>query len=556
MHLALVLTLCLAADGIDDLIARGRALLDARKPQEAEAVFTAAAAQDHDSLRTRLWVLRAWMDQGRSNDTLDAIDALERSGTSGIEIDYLYGMAFLRRAEALMRQDVTDSALQLNIEEAFGRLRIVTAKDPLRFYDAFLPLAKAAWYSQENGAARAAAEAAVARAPEDPPAHLMLGRIALSQFSAAKGEAEPWPAEAEAHWSAARAAFLRVLELHRRPQDDAARAEAADAAVQLGHTLVWKALRAQAAEAFGTAMGLTPTGIDYAQVRGLLLAPLPTESGAVYDPGQDFLHALEKGAELCESTFGKSDLRDATLLWWLGYARYELRRKAPAEEAFRAALAKQPFANTWVYVAALRFDDQDVEGALAALREGWELDAPTVVSTLQYGQQSELAKVQGLADQLSQADPPRRLDAAFAWELCAEALPSHAPYWNNLGLFLRDAGDDLRQAKGQAADPALLADLFERAHRAYQRCIALEKDDPQYLNDAAVMLHYYLERDLEQALAMYDRARALAAALVEKDAFPSDEERARIQIALRDSTNNGNLLRKKLGREKGGAGGG
>ena len=39
-----------------------------------------------------MWILRAWMDQGRSNDTLDAIDALGPEQASEAERDYLYGM--------------------------------------------------------------------------------------------------------------------------------------------------------------------------------------------------------------------------------------------------------------------------------------------------------------------------------------------------------------------------------------------------------------------------------------------------------------------------------
>src|SRR5262245_65819363 len=64
-----------AAD-VDALIQRGRTLLDEGKPAEAERLFTEAADHDHGTISTRMWVLRSWMDQGRSNDTLDALDAL------------------------------------------------------------------------------------------------------------------------------------------------------------------------------------------------------------------------------------------------------------------------------------------------------------------------------------------------------------------------------------------------------------------------------------------------------------------------------------------------
>ena len=62
---------------VTDLIERGRTLLDSGDPAQAQPLFEEAARAEGDSLRTRMWVLRSWMDQGRNNDTLDALDALD-----------------------------------------------------------------------------------------------------------------------------------------------------------------------------------------------------------------------------------------------------------------------------------------------------------------------------------------------------------------------------------------------------------------------------------------------------------------------------------------------
>src|SRR5206468_12831120 len=107
-----------APDSVEGLIARGREALEAGKVPEAQKLFEQAAEKDGSSLRTRTWVIRSWMEQGRINDSLDAIDAIARGGAiakgragakdgpttkgdasakggvSGKEIDYLYGMAF------------------------------------------------------------------------------------------------------------------------------------------------------------------------------------------------------------------------------------------------------------------------------------------------------------------------------------------------------------------------------------------------------------------------------------------------------------------------------
>ena len=109
-----------------------------------EPLVEAAARLDGNSMRTRLWVLRTWMDLDRSNDTLDAIDEMSRSGETGPEVDYLYGMAFARRALNHLSQGVTDASIQMNFMDATEHLKRALAASPKRFSDGHLSLATAA----------------------------------------------------------------------------------------------------------------------------------------------------------------------------------------------------------------------------------------------------------------------------------------------------------------------------------------------------------------------------------------------------------------------------
>ena len=145
-------------------IERGRALLDAGRLAEAEAEFAAAAAADGDSLRTRMWILRCWMALGRTNDPLAALAALRRAGAAGPEMNYLYGMAFARRAEGHMAQGVTDSSVEMNFQDAKDRLVESVKTDAVRYRDAFLSLAHAAWFTQDLETARWAAPSTPMRA--------------------------------------------------------------------------------------------------------------------------------------------------------------------------------------------------------------------------------------------------------------------------------------------------------------------------------------------------------------------------------------------------------
>jgi tetratricopeptide (TPR) repeat protein len=148
-------------DGVTDWIARGREALEAGRAAEAQKIFEEAAAKDQNSLRTRTWVLRSWMDQGRINDSLDAIDELAKGGAKGPAVDYLYGMAFARKARGYMQTNVAGGPVQMALDDAVQYLDRAVKADPELARDAFLPLAEAAWYGQKLDIARSAAETAV-----------------------------------------------------------------------------------------------------------------------------------------------------------------------------------------------------------------------------------------------------------------------------------------------------------------------------------------------------------------------------------------------------------
>jgi tetratricopeptide (TPR) repeat protein len=89
--------------------------------------------------------------------------------------------------------------------------------------------------------------------------------------------------------------------------------------------------------------------------------------------------------------------------------------------------------------------------------------------------------------------PPEKFDEmrAFAAKLCV-AEPDRAASWNNYGFFAREAK------------------RYEESNRAYRRAIALEPENARYLNDAAIILLYHLDRDYPQARAWLEKARELA----------------------------------------------
>lgn len=513
-------------------IAEGRALLEAGQPGVAEEPFRRAAEADGDTLRTRMWVLRSWMDQGRSNDTLDALDELDRAGETGIEMTYLYGMAFARRAEGYLAEGVTDSSVQNNFLDATRLLGQATEADPERFADAFLPLARAAWHVSELETARRAADRAVELRPGAPAGWIERGRILMTAFAQANAD-EPEGTLAQALLADAQDSFQRAVAAAGSPRDEDGSLRLAEAATQLGHTWLWQKRGPEATAAYALAAAWNPQGFDYSQaLEALRGVPKALDD----DRPSGFRAALEEASALREAGGLPPHPGAGTLLWWLGWARFSEGEFAGAEEAFQGSLALVPeFTNAWFYVGLARQYRKDSEGAIQAMRTGWAADPASMVATAASAG-GALRAFEGLLGWCAEQEPPRNLDAAFLAELLAEAMPNEARHWNNLGLFLRDEGErlelDAYKKKEPAPDPALLADLYGRAMKAYQRALALNPDDPQLVNDTALMLHYHLDGDPAEVEPLYRRSLARIDELLAGELGASD--RARYEQTQKD----------------------
>lgn len=510
-----------APDGVGDLIEQGRKALEQKRIAEAERIFQEAAQKDGSTLRTKTWVIRAWMEDGRINDSLNAIDALDREGAQGPAIDYLYGMAFALKARGYLAAQTGGSEIQMSLEDAVSFLERAVRADPELARDAFLPLAEAAWYCQKLEIARPAADMAVARAPEDPDAQFMLGRIALSQFSATK-DAPDRAAEADASWETARKAFSKAAELLGRPESPALVDQLTRIRVDLGHTYAWKKKLEEAQREYAEAISWKPSLVDLQRVRTLL-------------GSERFLATLESAASSIGKHLGAEAPEIATVQWWLGWARYEQKQYEKADEAFSVAVAKWPgYVNSWYYIMLSRYHQRDYEGSVAALRRHFEEDPADLVASIGESPETNLRIVDFLVGWLSEKD--RFEEAAILAQVQTSVEPGNTRFWNNLGLFWRDAGAALRETDRPGAAPEARA-AFEKSWQAYAKALELEPDNPAFLNDAAVILHYYLDREPGRAKAMYEKAAQRAAVELErKDLAP--DVRELYQTALRDSKNN------------------
>ncbi len=538
-----------APETVDGLVAKGRALLAEGKASEAQQAFEAAEKLDGSTIKTRMWTLRSWVAQARVNDALNEIDKLDRAGQKGSEMDYLYGIAFAAKAKGYMQERASGSVISMAFDDAVNYLKRATTADPVRYSDAFMPLAESAWYAHDLDVARAAADKAVSVAPQDPDAYAMLGLVAFAQFRSVN-EDSAQKAQAEAAWEAARAANVKAIELYQTRKTPESPAKIAASHVELAHCFGWKKMSADVSREYAAAIAADPNAVDYKEVFNFLAGP-------------DFLAALEAGEKAFVERAGAEDKSDATLMWWLGYARLAEKKYPEAEAAFQSAVTKNPeFFTSWFYIGLARYNQQKYEEAIAAFRQNFTGDPGSLIGSIEQGSEVNMPIVEFLA---GWSYGKQKLgDAVFMAELEVAIDASNARYWNNLGLFRRDASDALKKST-KPEDKTRRQDLSEKALVAYERAVDLSPDDPNYLNDLAVVLHYNLHRDLERAKSLYEKAHQKAEAELKRKDL-SESVRADRETALKDSQDNLDLLTRELekskkdpvkkdgGGEKGGAG--
>ncbi|MCA8980660.1 MAG: hypothetical protein KDC14_11595, partial [Planctomycetes bacterium] len=451
-------------------ITAGRALLDTDPRKALEHFERALELQPGNAVER--WVIRGWIAVGRTNDALDRIEELRDAGADQALCDYLFGYSFAGKAAQHVAEG-TGGLAAMNYGDAVTYFQSALEKDPATYADAWYALADAAWWAAQLDVARDAAQHALEQEGAGAREQFVLGKVAFSQYSALSQD-EAQKDLAQAHWQAALDAFSAAIAALGNPTAPADRVLLANASLQRAYVLVWGQRAAEAQEDYTRAMSYDPTIVDFAAA----LEQLGDEK---------FLAALNEASARFEKLYGKRTASDATMLWWLGWARNAAKDYAGAEEAMLAAVQKWPaYSNAWWTIASARYSRQDFDGAVDAIFTFQQADAEGLIGTVQSNPARNLALLEGMvayyASNYEQSrDAEKASRAARLALIQAEASPEHSPYWNNAGLFFRDAGDYLK-ANPDEESQALAKQYLESSYENYSRALALEPANPIYLN--------------------------------------------------------------------------
>ena len=556
--------------GVDELLAVGRKHLLDGNVEDAMRVFAEAEKKDGASLRTHVFVLRAKLGQGFVDDVLPEVDELKRAGTTGPELDYLFGTSFHALGARDIASGKTTSVTGSQFEDAVVFLKKVTAKNDARFADAWTTLADAAWYTQDFELGSHAAEKAVEANPTHPAPRLLRGKLALAAHAAWRADPDKVDA-AEDQWQAAAEAFEKAISLC--GDDPQRRPLAQQAWMQLATTYLWKQMREDASAAYTRAIALDPGTADYGSINAAM-------------PEQEFVDVLEAARKSWNAKHEGGS--DATIVWWLGYANYAIKKLPEAEKLFNDAFAKNPeYWTSLYYLYRIQFEKREYAKCLETLHKYPPIDSPEkaavpslhpkaggdavpdrggLIASLAYDVPGNMARLEALIAWATEANnhggKVLNLEAAFLSDLITRIVPREPQYsrhWNNLGLFLRDEGDELRGTQGalepakKKCDEAWINKLWEASYKAYETALEIEPRNPNYLNDTAVMLHYYFVRDLERAKEMYKRGNEEAKLMLARKDLTADTREA-VSIALRDTGNNVKLVQKLIDKRAAEAG--
>jgi tetratricopeptide (TPR) repeat protein len=115
--------------------------------------------------------------------------------------------------------------------------------------------------------------------------------------------------------------------------------------------------------------------------------------------------------------------------------------------------------------------------------------------------------------------------AIIILEWATSNAPDYLDVWNNLAFLYRETGQS------------------EKSLAAYQQALSIQPDDPQIMNDLAVIYHYYLETEDEIALELYRNAIIRAEEILSAENSAGDDL-SLVKVALRDARNNLSKLSK------------
>lgn len=479
-----------------------RSLAERGLVDDAIAAWRARIAKDPTAREPRLELVDYLLERERFDDAVDAARDAIKALPNDYDVLLAMALACQRKGEALATSEKNKGQSQDWFRDAVrwsGEAIDVAPKKR----EAYVTRGMGNFILGRVDDAKADAETLLRVAPEHPSGRLLMIDCLFEDYqalqrAAKKAEATALAAKIEEHIQAAIALDPKRYLAWRRRGDLAA----------------WDGRMDAATSAWIEALALDPDrGCPYDWVQANVSAE---QRKALFSRALTRFDALG----------GKSGHAKARLHWEAGRLDFDAKDYDAARKHFQACYdLRSEWLNALFYhgLASWELDDKDM--ALLAFGLFAQKDAKQLAAAIvDSGPNRDVNKsyviyFADLAFQRGNAAMSRDLNHTIA------LLEDDATRWNNYAFLCRETG------------------LYEESHSAYSKALGHAPDDPQLLNDAAVILQYHLDRDLDEASAMYERAIANAKKqLANKGGSPEDKKR--FEVAMTNAKMNLEALRK------------
>ncbi|MEW6742851.1 MAG: tetratricopeptide repeat protein [Planctomycetota bacterium] len=415
----------------------------------------------------------------------------------------LLAQAYHRKALVERASTATpQSALELALEDAAGFWKELASRHP---DEASFLVREGACRLDAGEIERALdlARKALEMAPQAATAVLLMGQCRLAQYveERARGVAPGALKEAfaEADRWLSRARFID-------PQ-------LAEAFVALGDLRAWAEEPEEAALFWRDALLIDPGNED---VHSAL-----SETIMESERSAERLPSLLEGVVQAAAGRRLTRKQRAIPLMWLGRSLLELRRFDEAVAAFNRAAIEWPLSGRRARLSiAIAYHGQN----------DYERASQTLLGIL--------ARRPGeLAEAIAEEKHPEHLRASLRFHVDrlvkANRLAEARDLQRELVLLEATSSSELNNLAYLCRETGRYQESYER----YCQALALAPQDARLLNDAAVILHHYLKRDLTEARQLYEQAIAAAErVLADPASNPAQREEAR--SALQDAKSN------------------
>ncbi|MBI3846308.1 MAG: tetratricopeptide repeat protein [Planctomycetes bacterium] len=438
----LAAALPLLARAGEDWLATGEARLKQQQYDGALEAFQKVLAENPGSIAAHVGIGRCKMGLDDLDSAIEELEQARKFDDSSANAALYLGIARYSKAQELAQGGAQATVVGSLYRDAQSALNAAIAHDPKNWM-AYEYVGLVAFQQEAYDEAATALKKAIEIKPDEAFPHYQLGEIAYVQEKYA---------EAAPH-------FVTAVKL--APTD-------AGSYQRLGYCYQFLNQTDKAEETYRRAIQKLPDS----QLAWDDLYRL-------YAGNNKYKDAVEAYKRLLQS-----DAKNAKAHWYLGYVYREVGVDDKALEEFKKALELSPkmFA-AHHQIGLVQENAKDLDGAIKSFQKSLALQKEAGIDLTENETVQKLWGIGGRT--LVEAD--RVTDAIAVLRDLTAAVPENGAIWSDLGLVLRDSKK------------------YEESLAAYQKAVSLLPEDPQILNDCAVILDYHLNRK-DEAMVLYTKA--------------------------------------------------